>query len=264
MGVHARRVLAPLGVLDDLVVDRGGEQAERGDRRAQVVRDGGEELAPHALLALEPDDHRVDVAPDARDLVVPRSPVRTSRRPSPTALSVDADAVEVGERERCPAGARSRARARPRRRRAGSSSPRRGWRRTSGPRTAPTATASDDRAEQRDRPELAPQPAGPARRDRLAREHGERSPSGRDDRERHQRPVRVVADQHDAADTASASASAKLRERSGIRRSIPSRSSAASPGRPRAWPAAAGCARSPSRCPCRTRTARRAPSAGRA
>ena len=48
VGVHARGVLAPLGVLDDLVVDRGGQQAQRGDRGAQVVADGGEQLAPRA------------------------------------------------------------------------------------------------------------------------------------------------------------------------------------------------------------------------
>ena len=137
VGVHAGRVLAPLGVLDDLVVDRGGQQAERGDRRAQVVRDGGEELAPHALLALEADDHASTSRPSWR-LVVPAGRCDVA---AAVATAERARSVEVVERQRRPGG-RSRAPARRRRRPAGSSSARRGWRRTSGPRTGRPSTAS--------------------------------------------------------------------------------------------------------------------------
>ena len=159
--VHAGGVLAPLGGLDDLVVDRGGEQAERGDRRAEVVRDGSEELAPHPLLAVQALDHRVDVAADVRDLVgavaAPCARRGGPRRPRSARRTRDRGRRAPASR----AGARSRARARRRRRRAGPPSRRRGWRRTSGPRTAPPRRQRR-RAECRDRPELAAQASGPA------------------------------------------------------------------------------------------------------
>ena len=37
--------------VDDVVADRLGQQPQRGDRRAQVVRDGGDQVAPGALRA---------------------------------------------------------------------------------------------------------------------------------------------------------------------------------------------------------------------
>ncbi len=40
---------APGLLVDDVVGDRVGQQPQRRDRRAQVVRDGGDELAPHPL-----------------------------------------------------------------------------------------------------------------------------------------------------------------------------------------------------------------------
>ena len=51
VGAHARARSRGGLVVDDVVVDRVGEQPQRGDRRAQVVRDGGDEVAPGALLA---------------------------------------------------------------------------------------------------------------------------------------------------------------------------------------------------------------------
>ena len=56
-----------------------------------------------------------------------------------------------------------------------------------------------ERAEHRDRPELGAQRARAAGGDRLAREHGD-DRHGRDDRERHPRPVGVVGEQDDRGD----------------------------------------------------------------
>ena len=50
---------------DDVVVDRIDEQAQRGERRAQVVRDRRDQPAPRALLTRERRDHRVDVGAEA-------------------------------------------------------------------------------------------------------------------------------------------------------------------------------------------------------
>ena len=71
VGADARRVVAAVSASSTTVVDRVGQQLQRGDRRAQVVRDGGDEVAARAaLLAVEPRDHRVDVGRQLGELVV--------------------------------------------------------------------------------------------------------------------------------------------------------------------------------------------------
>jgi hypothetical protein len=47
--VHRRQVAATGRLVDDLVVDRLDQQPQRGDRRAQVVGDGGDQLPARRL-----------------------------------------------------------------------------------------------------------------------------------------------------------------------------------------------------------------------
>src|SRR5206468_3202005 len=66
---HAGEILAARGgVGDEVVADRLGDQLQRGDRRAQVVRDGGDQAAAGGRLGLELGDHRLDVSGDGREL----------------------------------------------------------------------------------------------------------------------------------------------------------------------------------------------------
>jgi hypothetical protein len=84
--LHSLQVGAAGLAVDDLVDDRPGEQPQRGDRRSQVVRDGGDEVAAGAvglvarrLLGGEPVDHRVRLPGEFAELVVDRGADR--RRP---------------------------------------------------------------------------------------------------------------------------------------------------------------------------------------
>ena len=95
-----REVAAARRLVDDVVVDRLGEQLQRGDRRAQVVRDGRDEAAlRRARLArgcrgARPWRRR---RRQLGELVARRwSRRRASRAPSPTASSVARSRVDVG------------------------------------------------------------------------------------------------------------------------------------------------------------------------
>ena len=56
--VHALERDASLGVRDDLLAQGVGEQAQRGDRRAQIVRDRGQQRAAGLLLGGQAPGHR--------------------------------------------------------------------------------------------------------------------------------------------------------------------------------------------------------------
>ena len=59
-GHQPQLVAHPLG-LEDPVLQPFGDQLERGDRRAQVVRDRRHQFATSALLGRELDRHRLDI-----------------------------------------------------------------------------------------------------------------------------------------------------------------------------------------------------------
>ena len=70
MRAQAREVRPPVAVVEDVVVERLDEQPQRGDRRAQVVRDGGDEVVAGRLGARQSLDHRLHLAGQPRHLVV--------------------------------------------------------------------------------------------------------------------------------------------------------------------------------------------------
>ena len=76
VGRHPAQVLRARLTVDEVVADGVGEQPQRGDRRAQVVRDRGDERAPRALrrvaralLLVEARDHVVRRRRELRQLV---------------------------------------------------------------------------------------------------------------------------------------------------------------------------------------------------
>ena len=69
VGADARRVVAAVLGVDEAVVDGVGQQPQGGDGGAQVVGDGGDEVASRPLLAVEPRHHGVDVGRQAGELV---------------------------------------------------------------------------------------------------------------------------------------------------------------------------------------------------
>jgi hypothetical protein len=195
------RAVVPLalGVLDDLVVDRCGQQRQRRDRRAQIVRDGGEELAAHLFLAREAGDHLVHLAAEARDLVVAVQPRAHVAPPLPHGRERVTHGLEVAQS----------ARAQPVRDPQHQS---RRIRRQQDGHQRVVAGGEHQRHEQRDagrelhraqrghEPELHAQPARPPPRDQLPRQdrqHRQR----RDDLQRDQRTVPVVeVNQDDGGD----------------------------------------------------------------
>ena len=69
VGADARRVVAAVLGVDEAVVDGVGQQPQGGDRGAQVVGNGGDEVASRPLLAVEPRHHGIDVGRQAGELV---------------------------------------------------------------------------------------------------------------------------------------------------------------------------------------------------
>ncbi len=89
VGAHPAQVARAGLAVDDLVVDGLGEQAQRRDRRAQVVRDGRDQprrRAPPRRGELR--DRGVRRVGELRQLVAPPVRATGAREPSPTAASV--------------------------------------------------------------------------------------------------------------------------------------------------------------------------------
>ena len=118
VGSHADDVLAPQLAVDHVVVERVGEQPQRGHRRAQVVRDGGEQRPAQALLVVEPRHHGVDVGGQGRDLVVALDAGAHVAPALADGRQRAAHAVEVVERAAADARRRPPGERSPRRRRA--------------------------------------------------------------------------------------------------------------------------------------------------
>ena len=69
VGAHLGEVAAARARVDDVVPDRLGEQPQRGDRRAQVVRDGRDQVAARGLRAVELPDRGVGRARQLGQLI---------------------------------------------------------------------------------------------------------------------------------------------------------------------------------------------------
>jgi len=100
VGAHAPHVGPALIAGDDVVADRVGQQAQGGDRRAQVVRDRGHELmagrlgpVARRLLAGQPGDHHVGRVGHLTELVVGRGGDDDLPRPGAHRLETVADRV---------------------------------------------------------------------------------------------------------------------------------------------------------------------------
>ena len=110
---HLPEIAAPGLRVDDVVADRLGEQPQRGDRRAQVMRHGGDQVAARGLGVAELADRRVDRPRQLGELV--GAPVDSGRRPRAVPdrdqrVAQRLDVPDRGRREQLRGAHRDRAR----------------------------------------------------------------------------------------------------------------------------------------------------------
>ena len=180
---HAGGVLATRLRVDELVVDRVGQQAQRGDGRPQVVGDRGDEVAPRLLLGVQPRHHHIDVGRQTGDLVAPADLGADIAAPVPDGGERRPHGAQVGER------AAADEPRRPGRERARVGHDQRGHQRVvAGHVHEPREQGDGDhdlrRADRRDQRELAPQPAEPCPpRDEGARDEDRHAAQRSEDRQ---------------------------------------------------------------------------------